>query len=54
MFWDRDCIDRVTIWTVVLYFLQVRPPLPLFLSLVTLFSLSSNLENILQGGCVIF
>lgn len=33
-FWDRDCIDRVNLWTTVLYFLQVRPPL-LFLSLVT-------------------
>lgn len=29
MFWDRDCIDRVNIWTVVLYFLQVSPPSPL-------------------------
>lgn len=39
MFWDRDCIDRVNIWTVVLYFLRVCSPLPLFLTLVTNFSL---------------
>lgn len=55
MFWDRDCIDRVNIWTVVLYFLQVSPPLPpLSICSHTLFSLSSYLEKILQGRRVIF
>lgn len=55
MFWDRDCIDRLNIWTVVLYFLQVSSPLPpLSICNHTLFSLSSYLEKILQGRRVIF
>lgn len=56
MFWDRDCIDRVNIWTVVLYFYKYLPPFPLFLSVVTRFylTLSSYLEKILQGRQVIF
>lgn len=55
MFWDRDCIDRANIWTVVLYFLQVSSPLPsLSICSTTLFSLSSYLENVLQGSREIF
>lgn len=55
MFWDRDCIDKVNIWTVVLYFLQVSSLLPpLSICNHTLFSLSSYLEKILQGRRVIF
>lgn len=55
MFWDRHCIDRVNIWTVVLYFLQVSSPLPpLSTCSHTLFSLSSYLEKILHGRRAIF